>query len=97
MAGSECAFAICTALPTLEEAVEHAHAQTQHDHAANDEYVANDTSHDGDHVLGEVQLEVFVTPQAEDLLRLDDLGRQTVAVNDALRARARLNELWRNA
>lgn len=44
-----------------------------------------------------MQLEVLVTPQAVDLFRLDNLGRQTVAVADALRTGAGLDEFGTNS
>ena len=48
-------------------------------------------------MLRQVQFEVLVASHAENFLRLDDLGRQTVAVTDALRAGASLNKLGRDS
>ena len=47
-------------------------------------------------MLGQMQLEMLIAALAENFLRLDDLGCQTVTVANALGAGASLDELWSN-
>ena len=47
-------------------------------------------------MLGQVQLVVLVAPRAENLPRLDYLGRQAVAVQVVIDTGARADEFWTN-
>ena len=93
VARSEGALTVSATAPALEEAVEGADADAEGDDAEDDESIADDAADDGDVVLGKVELEVLVAAQTENLLGLDDLRGQAVGVHDALRTRARLDEL----
>ena len=96
MSRCESAKAICTTPSTLHITVEHAKAGTDSDDHKNQEEVAHYTRNDRYIMLGQMQLEMLIAALAENFLRLDDLGCQTVTVANALGAGASLDELWSN-